>query len=242
MQRLKNYLKEMIRILKREWPVTPGEFDLATLPGLLGKDDPVILDIGCNDGSHTLEFLGLFQRARVYAFEPDPRALEGFRHKVNDERAKLFDLAISDSDGTTKFYVSGGLPSPEWEKLRPSGWDLSGSIKKPKEHLALHPWCTFGEPITIQTKKLDTWRSEESVTQIDFIWADVQGAEENLIRGGREALRHTRYLYTEYSNRELYEGQIGLRKIRNLLPDFDVLYRFENDVLLKNKKKCASSR
>ena len=240
MQGLKNYLKEMIRILRREPPVIPGEFDLAAFPGLLRKDDPVILDIGCNDGGHTLEFLRLFKRARVYAFEPDPRALEAFRHKVKDERAKLFDLAISDSDSTTKFYVSGGLhPSPELEKLRPSGWDLSGSIKKPKGHLALYPWCTFGEPIIVQTKKLDTWCREESVKQIDLIWADVQGAEENLIRGGREALRHTLYLYTEYSNRELYEGQIGLRKIRDLLPDFDVVYRFEADVLLKNKRGCA---
>jgi len=102
-----------------------------------------------------------------------------------------------------------------------------------------YPWCTFGEPIIVQTKKLDTWCREESVKQIDLIWADVQGAEENLIRGGREALRRTLYLFTEYSNRELYEGQIGLRKIRDLLPDFDVVYRFEADVLLKNKRGCA---
>jgi FkbM family methyltransferase len=235
MYHVKNGLREVVRLLKGEPPVAPGEFDLGSLPALLGRDDPVILDIGANDGSHTLEFLRLFERSRVYAFEPDPRALESFRARVNSPRAKLYDLAISDADGTTEFHTSGGLPSPELSEWRPRGWDLSGSIRRPKEHLEQHPWCTFGEPIPVRTMRLDTWCREEGVTRIDLIWADVQGAEENLINGAREALRRTRYFYTEYSDRELYEGQIGLREIMNLLPDFEVLRRFANDVLLKNR-------
>jgi 2-O-methyltransferase len=236
MYRVKNGVREVVRVLKGEPPVTAGEFDLNGLPRLLGRDDPVILDVGCNDGSHTLEFLRLFGNARVYAFEPDPRALASFRGRVKDARAKLFDLAISDEDGVAEFHVSDGVPPAEWKDLRPTGWDLSGSIKRPKEHLAENPWCEFKETISVKTKRLDTWCSEEGIDSIDFVWADVQGAEENLIRGGTEALRRTRYFYTEYSDRELYEGQIGLREIRNLLPDFDVLYRFSNDVLLKNRR------
>lgn len=237
MYHLKNGVKEAMRILKGEPPLMPGEFELSEMPKLLGKDDPVILDIGCNDGSHTLAFLRLFENSKVYAFEPDPRALESFRGKVNSERVKLFDLAISDEDGTAEFHVSDGIPSPEWEELRPAGWDLSGSIKRPKEHLLTHPWCTFDETITVKTKRLDTWCREEGVDSIDFIWADVQGAEENLIKGAAEALRRTRYFYTEYSDRELYEGQISLQGIRRLLPNFEVLYRFANDVLLRNKER-----
>lgn len=229
-------IKEAIRILRREPPVTPGEFDVKELPGLLGKDDPVILDIGSNDGGQTLQFLSLFRAARVYAFEPDPRAAETFRARVTDARAKLFRLAISDEDGTARFYASGGAPSSEWREARPAGWDLSGSIRKPTGHRELHPWCTFDAALEVETKRLDTWCREEGVGEIDFIWADVQGAEESLIRGGREALSRTRYFYTEYSDHELYEGQIGLREILRLLPDFKVLYRFPGDMLLKNRR------
>jgi len=233
---IESVIKGALRRLKREPPIVGGEFDLNTLPGLLGKDDPIILEIGCNDGSHTLEFLRLFKNSKVFAFEPDPRALESFSRNVKDSRAKLFDLAISDADGATEFYVSGGMPSPEWKELRPKGWDLSGSIKKPKGHLEMHPWCTFNESIVVKTKRLDTWCREEGIEAIDFIWADVQGAEENLIRGGKEALHRTRYFYTEYSNQELYEGQIGLNGILKLLPDFEILCRFSADVLLTNKR------
>jgi 2-O-methyltransferase len=237
---IKNGLAELARILKHEPRLLPGEFDLNMLPELLGTDNPFILDIGANDGSHTLEFLRLFANSRVCAFEPDKRALESFRARVDSERATLFELAISDIDGTTEFHVSDGLPPGNEQSLRPGGWDLSGSIKKPKEHLVTHPWCTFNETIAVTTKKLDTWCREEGVKSIDLIWADVQGAEENLIKGGAEALRRTHYFYTEYSDQELYEGQISLGEIRALLPDFELLYRFENDVLLRNRNLAGA--
>ncbi|WP_448379798.1 FkbM family methyltransferase [Gloeomargarita sp.] len=113
---------------------------------------------------------------------------------------------------------------------------MSGSIRKPKKHREVFPWCTFEQTIQVPTQKLDTWWQTAGFPQIDFIWADVQGAEVDLIQGGKKALAHTRYLYTEYANVELYEGQIPLREILRLLPDFQLVYRFSGDVLLKNKR------
>ena len=62
MSYIKKGLREAVRIARREPPMTPGEFDLSTLPALLGKDDPVILEIGCNDGGQTRDFLTLFSK------------------------------------------------------------------------------------------------------------------------------------------------------------------------------------
>ena len=217
-------------------PITPGTFDLNRLPLLIGKHDPVILDVGCNDGTHTVAFLKLFPLSRVYAFEPDPRALESFRNSIKGDRVQLFDLAISDRDGVADFYVSDGYPtSPDWKDYRPSGWDLSGSIRKPKEHLRVFPWCEFNRTIKVKTRRLDSWARETGVEAIDLIWADVQGAEQNLIEGGRETLSRTRFFYTEYADVELYENQVGLDWIINELPSFEVVSRFADDVLLKNR-------
>lgn len=58
----------------------------------------------------------------------------------------------------------------------------------------------------------------------------------DLIQGGLQALANTRYFYTEYANTELYEGQINLAQLLRLLPDFQLVYRFRGDVLLKNKR------
>jgi hypothetical protein len=69
---------------------------------------------------------------------------------------------------------------------------------------------------------------------IDFIWMDVQGAEIDVFRGAQEVLANARYLYTEYSNRELYAGQYNLRRLLWYLKGYRVVVRYRGDVLLEN--------
>lgn len=223
-----SYLRRLVR--------RRGEFDLNGLPALLGRDDPVILDVGCNDGIHTLMFLRLFPQARVFCFEPDPRARERFHVTVRSDRAKLFPFALSDADGTATFYASGGQPPSQWAVNLPKGWDASGSLKKPTGHLRAHPWCTFDDSFAVETRRADTWRRAEGVGSIDFIWADVQGAEAELVRGGPQTLAHTRYFYTECLAAQMYEGQPTLAELLKLLPGFRLVRRFKDDVLLRNEK------
>lgn len=224
-----------LQLVRRGPPIELGGLEKDEIVKLMGKENPVILDIGCNNGSQTLWFLSMFEDGHIYCFEPDPRACESFKAKVKDKRATLFNLAISDTDGRTEFFMSDGIPPSRDPNDYPQGWDASGSIRRPKKHLEKHPWCSFHKSITVDTKRLDSWFEEAGLDLIDFIWADVQGAEVDLIDGGRETLRHTRYLYTEYNNTELYEGQLGLRQLLRLLPEFEVVHRYPNDVLLRNK-------
>ncbi len=172
----------------------------------------------------------------ISCFEPDPRAQAAFRENVKNPRVELFEIAIGDVDGTIEFYPSGGTPPDPSREVRSGGWDLSGSIRKPRNHLKVHPWCTFEDAIQVPARKLDTWAREQRVKKIDFIWADVQGAEIDLVRGGRETLRNTRYLYTEYNNNEMYEGQVNLRTLLKELPDFEVVTAYRDDVLLRNRR------
>jgi 2-O-methyltransferase len=236
-------LRRVLRGFHAEPAVTPGALGPEELRRLIAKPDPVILDIGCNDGTHTLMFLSLFERARVYAFEPDARARRRFEAMVRDPRVRLFATAVAAADGVTEFYPSDGAPSAEWAARLPEGWDFSGSIRKPKQHLDVHPWCRFGQKIEVEVTRLDTWAKKQAVEEVDFIWADVQGAETDLVLGGRETLKRTRYFYTEYSNRELYEGQADLARLLGMLPDFELVHRYQGevhqyqgDVLLRNKR------
>jgi hypothetical protein len=83
--------------------------------------------------------------------------------------------------------------------------------------------------------QLDTWLASTNLDRIDFIWADVQGAEEDLILGAGRALQITRFFYTEYSNEEWYEGQINLSGLIEALPDFEVAALFPADVLFRRQ-------
>lgn len=202
---------------------------------LIKREDPLIIDVGCNDGEHTQMFLDLFPGAIVFCFEPDPRAISHWRQKITSPRAHLFEGAIGAKDGTAAWYSSYGWPGEAEKQQRPDGWDLSGSIRRPTGHTVVHPWCKFEQAFDVPVIRLDTWASLHDVHEVDFIWADMQGAEGDLIRGGRKTLAHTQFLYTEYSNQSLYEGQPMLAQLRAMLPEFEMVQMWENDVLFQRK-------
>jgi len=187
--------------LKREPPVTESTITKEFIYQLVSIPSPTILEIGCNDGSNTLWFLEIFDSPKIFCFEPDTRAASRFKHNLgNRPEVSFYEYAIGNKNGEETFYMSSGQES----EIMPEGWDCSGSIRKPKNHKIVHPWCKFEKTIIVKTKTLDTWCREKAINRIDFIWMDVQGAEIDVIQGGRNALRSTRYLYTEYSNEEFY--------------------------------------
>ena len=225
--------------LKKEPPITESSITKEFICQFVSNPNPTILEIGCHDGSNTLWFLEIFNSPRIFCFEPDPRAAIRFKQNIgNRPEISFFEYAISNKNGETTFYMSSGQESD----IMPEGWDCSGSIRKPKNHLIVHPWCKFERNIIVQTKTLDIWCREQGVDRIDFIWMDVQGAEIDVIRGGRNALKNTRYLYTEYSNKELYQGQLSLKQLLEELVEFEVVIRYPDDILLKNKNESDLAR
>jgi len=218
-------------------PPIPGDLSDDDLRKLISRPDPVILDIGCNDGIEVDRFLKIFPKCKVHAFEPDPRPRARFEKHIRNSRAKLWPFALGAEDGEAEFHMSSGDQPPPGTPLPDGGqWDLSGSLRKPKHHLGFHPWVKFDRVVKVQTMRLDTFCAQQRIDRVDFIWADVQGAEADLIAGAKETLKHTRLLFTEYNENELYEGQLGLRKLAALLPDFEILVRFPDDVLFRNTK------
>jgi FkbM family methyltransferase len=192
---------------------------------------PLILECGANDGSETLKFLRRWPDAKIFCFEPEPRAIEQWRSNVKDTRAELFEFALGKSDGSAEFYRSSGTcPFMGHE----GDWNKSGSIREPLAHKEIWPWVKFDEQIEVSVRSLDSWAEEKQLGIVDFMWADVQGAEEDLIKGGMKTLSKTRYFYTEFYDIEVYRGQAGLAKILESLKGWRIIRRFPTDVLLIN--------
>ncbi|MBE9192463.1 FkbM family methyltransferase [Gloeocapsopsis crepidinum LEGE 06123] len=198
---------------------------------LLQKDNPVVLEVGSAGGGDSLEFLKEFSQVQLYCFEPDPRAIALHKSRVQDSRCQLYEIAMSDTNGQAEFYQSSGQ-HPKYTSIH--DWSASSSLKAPKEHLKLYPWCTFDTNIKVPTCRLDTWAEEHQIGEVDFIWADVQGAEEELIKGGLKTLSRTRYFYTEYYNKEIYQGQPNIERIKFLIPAFKDIEYYKGNVLFKN--------
>lgn len=213
----------------------------------IGRDDPLILECGCHDGKDTLKFLEAFPNCRIHCFEPDSRPIEridppGFYATIGaDQRVILNRSAVSDEDGIVKMYRSSGTaPNGKWG----DDWDHSGSILRPTGHLDYSPWCTFPDShqIYVHAIRLDTWLRRQSWREhmgIDFIWADVQGAQGMMIQGAPATLKRTRWLYTEFTpdhKDELYSGEARRAEIEALLPGWELVAIYTENLLFRN---CA---
>ena len=197
---------------------------------LIDKPDPVVIEIGANVGRDSQRFLDTFPGIRLYCIEPDPRCIAKFDRRINDDRCTLHKFAVADYDGDSKLLLSSGSKSGH-----KSPHINSSSLLEPTGHLEKFPWCEFIETADIQVRTLDKWAEEEGIEEVDFIWADTQGGEKMMILGGLQVLSRTRYLYTEYSDSELYKGQPKLKDILYLLPSYRIAKGFPTNVLLKNE-------
>ena len=206
---------------------------------LEGAETPVIMEIGANNGSDTVEFVQMYPEARVLAIEPDPRSAAKLeRNILGLGNCEVWRGAIGNVDGLVTLHQSSG----NWPGGPKNGepWDKSSSIKKPTGHIQLHPWCKFDLGLDVMGAKLDTFCEKAGVDKIQFVWADVQGAERDMILGGAKTFKdNVKYLYTEYSDTALYEGQPTRAEIFELLPGYDVVTDFGGDILLFNREYQA---
>lgn len=196
----------------------------------------IILEIGSHMGLDTKIIYDITKSNNIHCFEPDKRNIDIF--KSFEINAIINEVAISNIDGEIDFYMSHGHPiiPTNIDILNNNDWSSSSSTKKPKLHLDETPWCKFSDPIKVKSMRIDTYCEKIGISHIDFVWMDVQGAEIDVLNSFGKYINETKYIYTEYSNKELYCGAPNKHDIlNNLGSNWELIYDFGNDILLKNK-------
>ena len=206
--------------------------DKKHLAQLINKDDPIILDVGCNDGRESLEFLELFKAPQIFAFDPRPCVSSLFKECENTyEGLELIPLALTNRIGWSAWYPSDNHPA-------------SSSTKKPLDHLSVFPNFTFSERERVECTTLDHWAVSRSLEAIDLLWVDVNGAEADFLEGATTMLPKTRFIFIEFSaveNQKLYENSLTRERILKKLTNFKELGVYDfmgnyGNLLLQNKK------
>jgi len=217
------------------------------MANLIDRSDPVILELGSYDGHDGKRFLDLFLDCRLWAWEADPRNIGLCRRTLADTRASVLGQAIHHYDGVCPWYGSSGTPPDSYSGPplpKANDWDQSSSIHAPTGHLDFSPWVTFPESrrSTVPCMRLDTWlESVEAFGDIlvDFIWADLQGAEGDMVLGGVRTLSRTRYLYTESYATPMYDTQLTTAELSAVMRvlDFELVAHYPSEnVLFRNKR------
>jgi len=128
------------------------------------SDAKTILDLGAYQGYYSFYAYAKYPSSVIYTYEPFPGNYESIRRNIRDNnldpnRIKPFDAAISDTVGTTSFYVNAA-----------SKMD-SSIIYKDGTRIDV-PSITIGE--IMRTHRLD---------KIDVLKIDIEGSEYGAFRG-----------------------------------------------------------
>ena len=190
---------------------TPLKKDLLRL--FRNNKDVTILDIGGCEGEESIRYSRLFPNAKIFIFEPLPSNQELIRKNLLSYHIKnvtLIPVALSDADGKSKFYVSSGHPENHNTDL---DWDFgnkSSSLLEPQD-LKNHQWLEFKDEIIVPTMTLNSFLEQNSITKIDFIHMDVQGAELKVLKGAKDKLKDIKAIWLEVADVSIYKNQV-LRK------------------------------
>ncbi len=197
----------------------------------------VIIEVGSHYGNDTVRLRRAFPRARLIAFEPDPRNIYLAKRSEIHKVVEYVQAAVSDTDGEATFYLSDGHPPGVPKAAAVTGWSQSSSLKQPDQVTKLLPWLKFERTSKVKTVRLDTYCTQHEVGVVDFLWADVQGAEDLLIAGAQQTLAKTRYFFTEFGKDNYYKSEIGAREVLSRLPNpstWQVMAHWDRDLLARN--------
>lgn len=192
--------------------------------------DGIFFEVGAANGEDTARIRNINSNMTYHAFEPDNRNIEMFKNK-NIPNVTLAETAVGSYNGKTIFYMSSGTnPTYGYEHT------LSSSIKRPKKHLEVFPWCKFDRIVNANICTLDQYCKSNRIKYIDFLWVDIQGAESDLVKGARRILANTAYVYLEYASTPMYENQYTYEQLVELMGNnFEVVHKFSGDILFRNK-------
>ena len=166
--------------------------------------------------------------ARYLMVEPDPRNCQEIMKRVGvSYPVSLILGGVSDEIGMKRFWHSFNTKDKT---------HASGSFRKPTGHVAAIPEVYFALTSMQQCYTLDWIFRTEELWKIDLLWADIQGSERDMIAGGQHALKHTRYLFMEVEQQEMYEGEALKHELIAMLPGWSVMREFEFNVLMRNEE------
>jgi len=146
------------------------------------RDDAVVLDIGANLGWYSLLLARRFPRARIHAFEPEPRNLALLRDNLQQNgitNVTVHAVAVAERSGTMKFF-----PYPDKNMGRHSLVPMDGL-----------------SPIDVQVVAIDDFLRDRRIDARDvgFVKIDVEGYELPALQGATSLLAASPLLLAEFA-------------------------------------------
>jgi FkbM family methyltransferase len=187
----------------------------------------IIIDVGGANGGTATLFAASFPGHKVFCVEPNARMLP-FLRKAEAEHPTVIvkPLALGCHRGEATLHVtannlSSSLNEIDSEELKRTPADFQARLREDQQ-------------IKVRVSSLDEEFKDERVLLIKL---DTQGTEAEILKGGPETLKRTRFVLVEMNNHHLYKNTCQYYEVDELLrersfklTDIIVTYRGDDGV------------
>lgn len=182
--------------------------------GVTIQPNDVVLDFGANVGSFSGVAAAKMEKGKVYAFEPTPSTIAYLKKNISFYgNVEICPYAVSDVVGTAEFTVNGDLDAnPE----------LGKNSMRPPQNGNDFRWQT----ITVDTITVDDFVARRKLERVDFIKADIEGAERQMLRGARETLARFAPKLALCTYHLADDPQVMERIIREINPKYTIVHKW----------------
>lgn len=183
-----------------------------------------ILDVGANNGQYAQQTYKLGYKGEILSFEPVQSVFKDLeKNSLKYASWSVHNFGLGDKKEELEINISKNTFSSSLLDIMP-------------DHVEGAPESKYTHKEKIQIKKLDDIY-KEIVNENDevFLKMDVQGFEENVIKGAKESLKSIKGIQLEMSLEELYKGEILFDDVIKLVKSFGFkLYSLENGFYNEN--------
>ena len=183
------------------------------LKGITEFKNPIIFDVGGNEGEFIDFFLNLFENPTIYSFEPEMSSYQKLVKKYGKNKTiNLFNLAFGNKKEELKLKTNIKSSTSTFSKINMQSkyYNLKSLILNPSKNDIF-----FGEE-KVQVEKMDNFFNQKKINTIHILKIDTEGFELNVLEGAKEALRKTKIIIIEFQLNDMYLDY-DPKKIENFL-------------------------
>jgi FkbM family methyltransferase len=178
------------------WPrFSLSSYFLVTSMFKSGIRPATVIDVGANTGQFTIAASRIFKAAKIYAFEPIPDCAEKLSVLAsNSSKIEIHTNAIGDKNDQVDFFVNE--------------YDQASSLLKLNDESSRHfRNLNEKERISVNLITLDYFFKNKTLKKPVLLKIDVQGAERDVVAGGRDTLKKVDFVLMETAFTPLYHGE-----------------------------------
>ena len=125
-----------------------------------------IIEIGANDGSHTVNFS---KKSNVWCFEPNPHYAKLLKSMFfNSDNVSIIEKAVSDFDGKTYFNISTD--------------GASSSLNGLTEFATNNTRIRYVDRVLVDVIRMDTFLNDTKLDIVDYFHCDAQGEDLKILK------------------------------------------------------------